>query len=625
MRFSESPGRRSAAKRLAHVTLLLVVTPGGSLSAQGENDFVALRTSIETYCSACHGGDTTKGDIDLSRVRSGQDMRRDANTWETALEQLESRFMPPVDRPAPTDAERERLVAGIRAILSENADATADIRPTLRRLSRVEYANTLRDLLGVTFDPKRLPADSPTHGFENVGDGMFLSASLFEKYVDATRDVLDLIWSDPERTRGLLGAAPEDDAKRSATTRRVLERFVTRAFRRPPRAAELDERIALVQRRLEAGDGWDQAMRTGFEATLLSPCFLYRMEDGVDESNAITQRTLTAHELATRLSYFLWSTMPDDALFAAADAGTLTEDDTLRSQTQRLLKDGRSRALADDFAAQWLGFREVWTAAVDYRRFLWIDDSLRHAMYAESALVFDTLVREDRPLVELLDADWTFLNDRLAKHYGIADVSGSEMRRVVLSDDRRGGLLGQASLLTTTSYPLRTSPVVRGRWVLERLLGEPPPPPPPNVAPLPEDDEPREGLTLRESLERHRQDPSCASCHDRMDPWGLALEPYDAAGRWRDAIHGRPIDAQASLPDGTLLDGPTAVKAALVKRRDAVARAFLEHLFVYAIGRVPRSTDRDTLDALLEQGREDDFRIASMIEAFVTSEAFRTR
>lgn len=329
------------------------------------------------------------------------------------------------------------------------------------------------------------------------------------------------------------------------------------------------------------------------QSVLLSPRFLYRLELDGDDAPAGTVRRLDDHELAVRLSFFLWSSPPDDALAALADAGRLRDLDTLRATARRMLADPRARALADEFAAQWLGFRAVRTILRDVRRFQF-GDELRSATYEEAASCFDRIAREDRSVLELLDADWTFVDDTLARHYGIEAPAGEGMRLVTLSDRRRGGVLGWAATLTATSQPLRTSPVSRGRFVLEELCSDPPPPPPPNIGSLPEDDLQKDGLSLRERLEQHRRDPRCASCHQRMDPFGLALEDFDAIGKQRMAVEGRPIDACVVLASGAVLDGPIAVKDWLLERKARFVRTLAERLFAFAIGRAPLAADEPT-------------------------------
>ena len=355
---------------------------------------------------------------------------------------------------------------------------------------------------------------------------------------------------------------------------------------------------------------------------LLSPHFLYRVEEDRDEE---LPWRIDPWELATRLSFFLWAAPPDAELREAAREGSLYDPAVLAAQVERLLDDPRSEALATRFAARWLGFADLQSQGVDVRRYRGTDDDLKRSMIEESTLFFDALVREDRRLLELVDSPSTFLDGTLARHYGIEGVEGGGMRRVELPDRRRGGVLTQASVLTLTSQPLRTSPVVRGAWILERLFGTPPQPPPPNAGSLPADDQLDDGLSLRQRLERHREDPSCASCHANIDPLGFVLENYDGVGRWRDEDHLGPIDARAVLPDGREIDGVIGLKDALLAEPEKVARGVAEALLVYALGRPLEPQDEAVVSELVAQLRGANWRARALIHGVVASYPFQYR
>jgi len=547
---------------------LLALALALAAPAPGQTD---LAEQLEAHCVDCHGGSRPEADLDLAAF-DGTDLALAAHL----AARVRARDMPP-PRLGPLDGdERAALLAALVAPL---AAAPPDPgRPTQRRLNRAEYGRTVRDLCGVDVRVERdLPEDSSgPEGFDNLGDVLFTTPELAELLQRATGEVVDAVFAD-EAARARLGLDEE------AGVRRLLQR----AFRRPPTAAELAARLEL----LEAS-----GPRAVLASALLSPHFLFRVEQDRDQDEPWR---VSDWELATRLSYTLWATMPDDALLEAAGAGRLATEEGLGAEVERMLDDPRSVALAERFAARWLGVAKVPTQAVDVRRFRGTRDELKHAMVAETVRFFDALVREDRSLLELVDADSTFLNATLAQHYGIEGVSGGELRRVALPDRRRGGVLTQASVLTATSQPLRTSPVVRGAWVLERLLGAPPPPPPPDAGVLPADDQLEDGLTLRQRLARHREDKSCASCHARIDPIGFALENYDGVGRWRDADHVGPIDARATLPDGRELDGVVGLKDALLAEPERVARAVTEALLVYALGRSLEPADVPIVDGIV--------------------------
>src|SRR5206468_3145856 len=330
-------------------------------------------------------------------------------------------------------------------------------------------------------------------------------------------------------------------------------------------------------------------------------------------------------ELASRLSFFIWSSIPDDALIDLASRNKLGEPATLTEQVKRMLADAKSKAIVDNFAGQWLYLRNLRTAAPNADLFPRFDDNLREAFQQETALFVESQIREDRPLLDLLTANYTYLNERLARHYGIPAVYGSHFRRVTYPDDRRAGLLGQGSVLTVTSYPNRTSPVVRGKWLLENLLGAPPPPPPPNVPALKENGEGAKPTSIRERLERHRKNPVCASCHARMDPLGFALENFDAIGQWRDSDAGIPIETTSVLPDGTKLDGPVAFRTALLGRRDEFIANVTEKLLTYALGRGVDYQDAPAIRQIVRDAARSDYRWSSLILGIVRSTPFQMK
>jgi hypothetical protein len=381
---------------------------------------------------------------------------------------------------------------------------------------------------------------------------------------------------EPGASEGAAGACLEE------TVRSLLRR----AWRRPPTSAEVTRHLALVLRAQEAGESVGGSVQALLEAILVSPQFLFRLELEEEREAAApatsSMMPLGDHALASRLSYFLWSSPPDAALGAHADAGTLRA--SLHSEVVRMLADEKARALTENFAVQWLELRRLDTAAPDVRQFKDFGEALRRDMRAETEALFRAIVDEDRSILDLLDAPFTYLNERLAAHYGIEGIQGPELRRVDVSGSARGGLLGQASILTLTSYPNRTSVVQRGKWLLEEILGAPPPPPPPGVGTLEQQSPEMLKLSLRERLAAHRADPDCAVCHDRMDNLGYGLENFDAVGRWRARDGMTPIDSHGVLPDGRTFDGPQALKR-LLREDPGVPRCFAEKLLTYALGR----------------------------------------
>jgi hypothetical protein len=355
----------------------------------------------------------------------------------------------------------------------------------------------------------------------------------------------------------------------------------------------------------------------------MSPRFLFRIEAMPSAAPAAPYR-IADTDLASRLSFFLWGSSPDAELLKAASVGSLGSPAGFSKQVRRMLADPRSRALADRFAAQWLRLQDLDKIIPDYLTFPQYDGTLGEAMGQETRLLFDSIVREDRSVLDLLTADYTFVNERLAKHYGIADVSGNEFQRVTVPDYRRG-LLGQGSILTLTSVADRTSPVQRGKWVMEVLLGSPPPAPPPDVPAL-ADADPAAPRTMREQLERHRANPLCAACHKQMDPIGFALENFDAVGVWRvKSESGAPLDVADVLADGRRIDGVNGLRAALTERPEIFVRTFVEKLLVYALGRGLEASDMPAVRAIVRDARRDDYRFSSILLGIVRSVPFQMR
>jgi hypothetical protein len=331
-------------------------------------------------------------------------------------------------------------------------------------------------------------------------------------------------------------------------------------------------------------------------------------------------------ELASRLSFFLWSSIPDDELLTVAESGKLHDPAVLQAQVKRLLADPRSKSLVTNFAGQWLFLRNIARIQPDPAAFPAFDENLRAALVQETEMLIESTVHDDRDVADLLDTDYTFLNQRLAEHYGIPGIYGTEFRRVAITDPRRRGLLGQASILAVTSYPNRTAPTIRGKWVLEQLLGSPPPPPPPNVPSL-KDDATTRTLTMRQRMEQHRENPNCAVCHTRMDPLGFSLENFDGLGRWRDSIAAGtgPIDASGVLPDGTQFDGPEGLRKVLLSKKDQFVETFTERLMTYALGRGVEEYDQAALRKIEHAAAADNDRWSSIILGIVESTPFQMR
>ncbi|MET0286059.1 MAG: DUF1592 domain-containing protein [Polyangiales bacterium] len=501
---------------------------------------------------------------------------------------------------------------------SPAARASDPGRVTLHRLNRVEYNNTVRDLLGTSLRPADdFPADDRGSGFDNVADVLSLSPLHLDMYQRSAEQLVNSTLSGSERKR-LVGCTTVD----AACAESSLRTFARKAWRRPITDAELAKLKTVVELARTSGDSVEVGLALALQAVLISPHFVFRVE--LDQNQDV--HALTAHELATRLSYFLWSTTPDDTLAKLADDGTLTQPTVLKAQVERMLKDAKAKALVDNFAGQWLYTRKIDEVQPDRAAFPAFDDALRSAMKRETELLFEEIAFRGLPANELLTANFTFLNDRLAKHYGLPAVGSTEPKRVQLSGDQRAGFLAHGGILTVTSHPTQTSPVLRGKWVLNELLCQDIPPPPVGV----DTKVPTEttGGTLRERLEKHRDSPQCASCHKLMDPIGFGLESYDAVGGFRTMDGAYPVDSSGALPDGSEFSGAKQL-AALIAEDPRFARCMAQKLYTYALGRAPNlaskvSMDGDTLTALVDRFGES-FDFAALITDIVTSEPFTKR
>ena len=414
-------------------------------------------------------------------------------------------------------------------------------------------------------------------------------------------------------------------AAESTCAEEILATLARRAYRRPLTDADLRLLRSFYDEGRAAGD-FETGIEMALRRLLVSPEFLFRVERDPETKEPTGSYQISDLELASRLSFFLWSSIPDDELLNVAANGTLREPEVLEQQVQRMLADQRAESLVTNFAAQWLYLRNLPAVSPDAIVFPDFDETLRRALRRETELFFESIIREDRSVIDLLTANYTFVNERLAKHYDMPNVYGSHFRRVTLPPDSpRGGLLGQGSILAVTAYATRTSPVVRGKWLLENILGTPPPPPPPNVPPLSEEKS-DQVLSMRERMVQHRRNPVCASCHAIMDPVGLSLENFDAIGRWRNMTEGfQPINAAGSFPDGTMFEGATGLKKAILGRSDQFVKTLTEKLLTYGLGRAMEYFDAPAVRAIERAASADDYRFSSLILGIVKSTPFQMR
>lgn len=499
----------------------------------------------------------------------------------------------------------------------------------LRRLNRDEFDNTVRDLLGDTTRPGAnvFPADDFGYGFDNIADVLTTAPLLVEKYEAVSEALIRAAWLADATRIGTSGAklrvcrpASETD---SACHRQILEAFGRKAWRRPLSGEETNRLLSFVTMAKGQGDSADEGLQLALTATLMSPNFNYMVEfdDAPDEP---VKHALTSHELATRLSFFLWSSTPDAELSALADSGALLDGAVLEVQVKRMLADVRAETLITRFAGQWLKLGAVPTIAPDNTLFPGIDANMKAAFLGESQAFLKSIFQENRSYLNLLDADYTYLNDRLAGFYGLpAPGTGDTFTRVQLpAGGQRGGLLTQASVLAVTSHPDHTSPVLRGKWVLANLLCSDPPPPPPSVeANL---GQVGENQTTREKLAEHRANPVCASCHQLLDPIGLGLENFDAVGRWRDTENGKPVDASGELPNGDKFNGARELSN-ILKLDQRISSCLTKKLYTYAVGRGDLENQACSVFASSDAFVKGGYSVPALVQAIVRSEPFRER
>ncbi len=657
--------------RLPGAAVLTVLVSSGvwsaGASAQVGTSPHEITPLIEEYCFGCHGSETQTAGINLSALVAQRPLVKKKQTWERIREVLAEGKMPPANARQPSPDLRDRMVSLLYRDI-EDFDYSAIDDPgfeLMRRLTHTEYNNTIRDLFGVDFDlTDRLPDElTGSSGFENSANTLFLQPALMERYIAVAEGVVELALPDQPITETHLRshslvfvAEPGGELSQADAAGVVLRRFLLRSYRRPPSEDEVSEAVAQYLSGRSAGLVHRSAIKQVLQAVLISPKFLLRVEAGEAGRDPFP---VNDWELASRLSYFLWASMPDDELFELAEQGLLSEETTLEEQVARMLNDRRSDTLGSIFAAQWLGFQHVgtriWLDPIDNP---WSTASLMTAMRDESSLFFLSLLRDNRPIKTLIDADYTYVNEELAKTlYGMEDIRGDHMRRVLLEDPNRGGVLGQPSVLAVTSNYKDTSPVKRGNYVLDVLLGTPPPPPPPNAGVLSEEVADLRGLSFREKLEMHASNETCRTCHSKIDPIGFSLENFDYFGRWRDSYHSRErvedpaeadetveiqtetspepvlrfyknthrlIGAAGLLPDGTSFTGPAGLKRALLETRHSdLVRQVSAKMLAYALGRQLEYFDEPALHSILGALEKEGYLFKTLLREIVTSYPFR--
>ena len=581
---------------------------------------------VEKYCARCHGS-RAKAGINLQSAVKNPSGESAILHFKKAAANVKVHDMPPEDAAKqPTDEERRQFVKwiGKNKYLAPR-DPGAFV---IRRLTKTEYANTLRDLYGV--DPsiaESLPDEVVGEGFLNS-----ISALQSEQFLGiANRVVAQVVAPEGKAPtalqKRLFGEAPTEGADLRKAARDIARSLARDAYRRPPIDAELAVLVDVYDLGRKNELNHTAALGLMLKAVLVSPQFLFITPAGEPESkeNIVP---LDNFQLASRLSYLLWSAPPDAELAALANKGELRKPGVLQAQVGRLLQDARSRALFDGFGAQWLGINKLAGQVFDPKKFPQMTPTLRTAMIDEARLFFSSIVSENKSVVQFVNSDYTFLNEPLAKVYGLGQsVRGTKMRRVKLTNPNRGGILGMPATLATTSFPNRTSPVNRGVWVLEQILGERVPPPPADIPELEEQEHKDvKGLTVRQRTELHQSEATCRNCHKILDPIGFGLENFDSIGRWRDTNNeGLAIDSKGQLPDGKKFSTPAELKRLLAKREADLARNLTERLMAYALGRQLGGYDDVVIDQLMVKIAKDNYRVRAIIAEVITSYLFTHR
>ena len=580
---------------------------------------------LDKNCYSCHNTGKTKGGVNLENYKEKDRVIKNGQLWLKVVDQIKTRAMPPKSEGHLSEKEYTTLVDGINGILQTSLEEKNPGRVVIRRLSHNEYHYTMLDLLQVDFDARNyFPSDgSGGGGFDNQGGALFFTPLKLERYYDAADSIMSQVYHDESLWRKVVPVvythtwyerlfnwvlslfsdnftrfnAPETAAEK------VIVPFATKAYRRFLKDDEKTKLMDLFSKVYAGKDSiadprrFNESIAETFKTVLISPNFLYRVEEEPEKEGAYP---LSDFEVASRLSYFLWSSMPDQELFDLAYAEKLHDTAVLDAQVRRMLADPKAKRFAETFSSQWLGITKLIDdqPIVDPKKYPRFDMPLRQALYRETVEYFYYVLTGSKNLLDLISSNYTFVNEELADYYGIEGVKGNKFQKTVLTDSSRGGVLGMGSVLSTTSFPLRTSPVTRGKWVLEQLLGISPPPPPPVVAELTEDPTAHSQLGLKKILLRHRSDPACQSCHVKMDPLGYGLENFDPVGKWRTSYGEAPVDAGGVMVDGSTFNGPAELKRLLLKEKQKIARNFSSKILSYALGRSTVFADEPALRRL---------------------------
>jgi len=611
-----------------------------------------IRPLLSVKCFECHNTGTTKGDVNLDNYKELGRVIEDGSFWLKVLDQIRTRAMPPKGEKPLSENDYHQLVDGINSILQSSLQEKSPGHVVIRRLSHAEYHYTIQDLLGVDFDARAFfPSDgSGGGGFDNQGGALFFTPLKLERYYDAADQIIDTVYANPAKWSYVVPIVyhqswwqrlgnwmkslfnerytrinPPDKA-----AERVIYPFAAKAYRRFLKNDEKLKLIDLFQSVYDEKDSipdprrFNESVAQTFKSILISPNFLYRAEEEPEKSGPYP---LSNFEVATRLSYFLWCSMPDQELFNLAAAGRLQDTIVLENQVRRMLAHPNAKRFAENFSTQWLGISKLLDnqPMADAEMYPGFDKSIRQLLYSETVEYFYYVLTKSKNMLDLINSNYTFLTKELAEFYGIDGVTNEDLEKTLLRDSSRGGVLGMGSVLASTSFPMRTSPVIRGKWVMEQLLGISPPPPPAEVAKLNEDKTAHAQLGLRKILEAHRSKPECQSCHQKMDPLGLGLENFDPTGRWRNTYGVAKVDASGVMADGRTFEGPYELKMLLLTEKTKIARNLSARILSYALGRSVLFTDEPALQRLDNILLQNNFNPEPFLIELVKSYPFRMK
>ncbi|PQO38988.1 hypothetical protein C5Y96_03710 [Blastopirellula marina] len=636
-------------QRLSLIAIfVLTAAVNDSIAAETKQptaDFSKIQPVLENYCYGCHGHGADEGGVVLDTLHENPEAAQ--KTWVAVLKNMRSQTMPPADQDQPTIEERELVGKWIQTNIFKLDPKNPDPgRVTIRRLNRDEYRYTIEDLFGYRYKvDENFPPDDTGYGFDTIGDVLSMSPLMTEKYFDAAQEIVREVVPTQDKNSTMYkrvffdGPPPEGEKEREEYARKILKHFSSKAFRRPVPDETLDRLVAIQKQISSLPDrSFEQGISQAFAAMLISPQFLYRAEIQPEPNNPGKVVNVDEYALASRLSYFLWSSLPDYELTKLASEGKLREN--LHAQVDRMLDNPKSQRFIQRFVGQWLQAQDVEGLSIDPRRALELRDlgdaqrifsrTVRQSMRQETEMLFEYILKENRSAGELLTANYTFLNEPLAKFYGLEDIKDLDKNRLkkvdLPEDSKRGGILTQGTFLVVTSNPTRTSPVKRGLFILDNILGSPPPPAPPNVPALEAVRQRGQKLTMREQMQLHASEGLCKSCHARMDPLGLSLEKFTYIGQFQEEDDGQPIETAGKLITGEEFASVKELSQVLANERKIdFYRCLTEKLLTYALGRGLEYYDTPSIDIIVDEMLANDGKLRDTIHTLIDSAPFQKR